>query len=146
MTTEPTDKIAQYGEIILRQLEGWSVVKIAKEMGIARGTIYIWREDPVYKALEREAHRQSHDAAVSDFKSAVVEAVRTVREIMRRTDLNPKVSAVRLAAAKVVLEHSGLIKSAGDSPLDAMSEDQLDELAERVGYQRVDVNPSGEAH
>lgn len=137
--TDSEYRVGQYGQIILWQLEGWSTVKIARQLGIARSTLYLWRDDPVFRTLEAEALRQSRDAASSDLRATVVAAVKTVRDILTNTKLDPKVSAVRLAAAKVVLENAGFIQSAGDTPLNALTEDQVDELAEKVGYRRIDA-------
>ena len=147
-TPADNDKIGQYGQVILWQLEGVSTSAIARRLGVARSTLYLWRDDPVFRGLEVEALRQSRSAAVSDIKAAVVAAAKTVREIMTKLDLNPKVSAVRLAAAKVVLENAGIIKSAGDSPLDTMSDDELDDLAAKIGYTRAPAADagSGETH
>ena len=126
------DKIGRYGQAISLMLAGDSVTECARKVGISRSLLYVWRDDPIYRALETEMLRQAKSAAASEIAAMVLEAVGAVRDVMR--DGKP---SERLAAARIALEPVGLIKAAGDTPLAAFSDEELDKLAEHLVFVRA---------
>jgi hypothetical protein len=129
------DRIGQFGRVVALHLAGESWVDIAKRLGVARSTIYMWRDDPAYRLLEDEMHRQATDAAMADVRAAIGGAVGMVIKVSKGDFYDPAHARTSLAGALKVLELARLL--APSAPADALSDAELDALAFRAGWIRV---------
>jgi transposase-like protein len=84
---------------------GASVTDAARRAGVDRSTIYLWMGNSGdFKAQLNLARRECADTMRARLRELAEDAVKTVRELMKSTDVS---AAVRLKAALSVLQSVG---------------------------------------
>ncbi|MFH1624557.1 MAG: hypothetical protein ABID54_05300 [Pseudomonadota bacterium] len=110
-------------QAVVALLEHPTVREAAQAVGIGEATLFRWLQVPEFQDAYREGKRQIVNHAISRLQQATVEAVETLREIMRDKEKPP---SPRVTAAKAVLEIS--VKAIEMESLEA----RLEELEEAV--------------
>ena len=95
---------------------GASVTAAAKRAGVDRSTVYIWmKDDEDFEAQLMLARRDCADTMRAQLRELADDAVKTVQEVMKSTEVS---AAVRLKAALAVLQSVGSMKEyAGDASI-----------------------------
>jgi transposase-like protein len=130
-------KVSQY--VRAQQLldQGKSYSAVAADLGVDRRTLYEWRRDPMWRVLRDDLHEGILQAARDEFRSMLRFAVGVVRKA-----LVGKADATQLRAAELVLDRAGLSVAQAEGALEQMTDEQVDELAERVGWRTREESES----
>ena len=96
--TAPGRKSADQA-IVVALAGGRTIAHVAKAAGVGETTVYRRLRDPEFRRRVNEARAAFTDRALGRLSAASTAAVRTLRQL-----LNAKSEAVRLAAARSILE------------------------------------------
>jgi len=95
--------------------EGMTLDEVAKEIGCGRRTLYRWRTSPLFAAALAEAASRGLGAALDRLRCLREAAL----DVLERLLSDAKAPAqVRLAAAREVMERTGLVAAAGRGAAD----------------------------
>ena len=124
--SEPTPRIHQYKEAIDLMATGKSFTAIAKELQIDRSTLWMWRQDPAFRALHKNLCDGAVTFARNELRLLAVDAVAAVADCLQMTqgDEQRKTNTLRRAAACDVFKAIGLF-DAHDKPVEGMSDEEL---------------------
>jgi transposase-like protein len=138
MAVDP--KTSQNSALYMRAVEllekpGASYSKVAAELGINRRTLWVWRQDPLYRLVESEYLDGAMSAARAELKAMVLDAVKVLRESLTAVVASKEDAAtwkVRQDAAKAVLDRVGITeKTIGEDK--ELSEAEIDALLAKLG-------------
>lgn len=137
-------KIALYQKAIVMRAEGKGWDEIASVCGVHRRTLWEWRHDNVYRLLQDEFTERVKADGRFRIRMLVEQAVDAVADALKpdQTQVMITRNVLRLRAAELVFERVGMSKG---KPLDAptgdeLPEQELDAVAERLGWKRVDAD------
>jgi transposase-like protein len=122
-------RISQFARAIALLDQGKSYTAVARELGIDRRTLYDWRHDPAFQVLQQDLADGILHATRQELRALMRYAVGVLRK-----GLLGQATAAQVQAALAVLDRSGL--NAGAAPEHAWTDEELDELAGKVGWQR----------
>jgi len=88
---------------IVALLASPSIAEAAKKVGIGTRTLFRWLQDPAFREAYRDARRETVSHAIAMLQAGAMEAVETLRNVMRDAEAN---AATKVSAAKAVLELS----------------------------------------
>lgn len=138
MAVDP--KTSQNSALYMRAVEllekpGASYSKVAAELGINRRTLWVWRQDPLYRLVESEYLDGAMSAARAELKAMVLDAVKVLRDALDaecETQAEAAQWKIRTDAAKAVLDRVGITeKTIGEDK--ELSEAEIDALLAKLG-------------
>jgi len=128
--------VARYTEAIEALSEPRATfTSVAKRLGITRRTLFNWRRDPLYRALEHEQQSALIGAACAELKAMVLDAVKVLRDSLTVEVADRDEAAqwvLRQQAAKAVLDRVGITPERIHEAAE-LSDEDLDRLIERLG-------------
>jgi hypothetical protein len=139
-----SNKLSLYDRAVtMLVVEQKSYLAVAKELGVCRRTLWRYRSDPVFIVMLEQARDDLMHAARSELQSLVIGAINVLRDGLACDAVDRDEAAkwtVRMQAAKAILERVGI-----DASADTLTDEQLEEVARRVGWKATAIDATPQA-
>lgn len=114
---------AQQWQAIHMLAAGRRVSDVAETLGVARETVSRWRASPAFVAAFNLTLRETHTETVGELRSAAVDAVSVLRELLNAENERIRLSAA-VAVLKLAVELDANVETLPTSPAAVASEER----------------------